>query len=115
MILFKKITISIASLFLNFVYFWWHDSFFWWLEKWQKIHLDIEKTFAVKINLKYIFSPLYQDYSLVGFAVGIPARILRIIFGILIHILILTLLVFLYLCWAVIPFFIIYKIFKSPL
>ncbi len=114
MIFFKKIFYSLYSIFLNFIYFWWRDSFVWWLNRLERAHNKIEKFFAVKINLRYIFSPLYQDYTIVGFLVGVPARAIRISFGIIAHLLVLLVFVFLYFIWAIVPIFVIYKIFKSP-
>ena len=45
----------------------------------------LDKTFAVKINLKYFFVPLYKDYSLMGRILGIIFRTIRIIIGTVIY------------------------------
>ncbi len=113
MIILKKIITYLGSVILNFIYFWWKDSFFWLSEKQKKIILKIKKIFAVKVNLRYLFTPLYQDYTIRGYAIGIPARIIRVILGIIVYLIIISMFLFIYLFWASIPFLIILEAIKS--
>jgi len=70
----------------------------------------LDRFFAFKITLRYIFHPLYQDYSLIGYVLGFIFRSIRVIAAILFYSLIVVVAVFIYLFWLAIPIFIIYKI-----
>jgi len=72
----------------------------------------LDRGFAVKINFYHILQPLYQDYSIVGRIIGPFFRIIRVIIGVLIYATIITVVAVLYLVWAMIPFFIIFKAFS---
>ena len=41
----------------------------------------LDQTFAVKINLRYLLTPLYKDYTIVGRILGPIFRALRVVVG----------------------------------
>ncbi len=70
----------------------------------------LDHFFALKITFKNLFQPLYRDYSLIGYLWGFVFRSLRLIAGGLVYGIILLITGALYLVWAAIPIYIIYKI-----
>ena len=46
---------------------------------------NLDKTFAITLNLRYFFAPLYKDYSIMGRILGIIFRTIRIIIGTIIY------------------------------
>ena len=70
----------------------------------------LDRLFAVKINLRLLFHPLYRDYSIVGRILGPFFRFIRVGIGSLIYAVIGFVAVSLYILWAALPLFIVYKI-----
>ena len=70
----------------------------------------LDRIFAVKISLRYLFHPLYQDYSVIGYILGFIFRLIRIFIGSIIYLLILLIAGAVYLTWLAAPVFLIYKI-----
>jgi hypothetical protein len=55
------------------------------LYSWISTLEKLDRTFAVKINLRHFFAPLYKDYSIIGRILGIIFRTIRIIIGTIIY------------------------------
>jgi len=70
----------------------------------------LDYSFALRINLKNIFQPLFQDYSIVGHVLGFISRGIRIVVASIIYSVFIVICLVLYLAWAAIPIFAIYKI-----
>jgi hypothetical protein len=62
-----------------------------------------DRTFAVKITLKYFFQPLYKDYTAIGRILGVVFRTGRILIGAVIYLAIALIFVAAYLVWLAIP------------
>lgn len=60
---------------------------------------NIDKTFAVKITLRYFFQPLYKDYSVVGRILGVFFRSARILIGLGVYIFLGAVFLAIYLVW----------------
>jgi hypothetical protein len=92
---------------------WYWNSFFiagnWLVGRLERL----DRFFALRITLKYLFQPLYQDYSLIGYIWGFIFRLLRILVGGLVYASLLSVFLVLYLIWLAAPIFIIYKIFTN--
>lgn len=73
---------------------------------------DLEKNLAIRINLRFIFQPLYQEYNIYGYFLGFIFRTFRIIVGGLAYVFIMAFFALIYLLWAAFPIFIAYKIIK---
>lgn len=74
---------------------------------------DIDRVLAWRVNLRYIFHPLYQDYSIISYSLGFIARTLRFIGTVLIYAALFVLALFVYLVWLSIPIFIVFRILIS--
>ena len=70
---------------------------------------NLEKNLAIKINMRFIFRPLYQEYNRYGYVMGFLFRSFRIIIGLLGYLIIMVIAFVLYAIWAAIPLFVIYK------
>jgi hypothetical protein len=78
---------------------------------WTLNYLEaLDYKFALKINLKNIFQPLYQDYSFVGHVMGFVLRSLRILIAAIIYVAIVIISAVIFLAWAAVPLFAIYQI-----
>ena len=75
----------------------------------------LDRVFAVKISLRYLFHPLYQDYTPIGYILGFIFRLIRVLMGSAIYFLILIIAIAGYLAWLAIPIFLIYKIFITKI
>jgi len=101
---------SLAHHFVSFFYDWYVRSFYLIFSKAFDSLRFLEKTIALKVTVQFWFQPLYQDYTLLGYLVGFPARTLRIIFGIALYGFVLTAFAFAYLIWALLLPIVVYKI-----
>jgi len=72
-----------------------------------------DKTFAVKITLKYFFQPLYKDYSAVGRILGVFFRSMRILMGLGVYAFLAAIFLGVYLVWILIPLVLIANIFLN--
>ena len=70
----------------------------------------LDYSFALRINLKNIFQPLFQDYSIAGHVLGFISRGIRIIVASIVYAVFMVFSLMLYLTWATIPVFAIYKV-----
>lgn len=100
----------IYSFFLNifnFLEHWYAYGFKFWIGLWLKNIQSLDKTFAVVINLKHFFVPLYKDYTLIGRFTGIILRFFRILIGFIIYLIITIIFGIIILVWWLIPIFLI--------
>jgi hypothetical protein len=70
---------------------------------------SLDQVLAVKITARYFFKPLYQDYSILGYILGFVFRSIRLFTGGLVYLLITLTAVAIYLIWAGLPLYVIYK------
>ncbi len=68
-------------------------------------HLD--RFFAWKITLQNLFSPLYKDYTIVGYLLGFFLRSARLIVASVFYVLVILIAVFLYILWLLLPPFLV--------
>ena len=71
----------------------------------------IDYHLAWKITLRYLFQPLYRDYSLLGYVLGFGFRILRLAGAGIFYLFFFALAIFLYLIWILFIPYVIYRIF----
>ena len=65
----------------------------------------LDKIFALRINLRYIFRPLYQDRSVLGYILGFFFRSGRIIAAGVIYLVVVAVTLLAYLSWcALLPY-----------
>ncbi|MCX6788343.1 MAG: hypothetical protein WCO21_02875 [bacterium] len=70
----------------------------------------MDNTLAWRITLKYIFKPLYGDYSLIGHILGFIFRFSRLLIGGVVYLFVFALAALAYLLWLLIPLYILYLI-----
>jgi hypothetical protein len=99
---------------IDFLDFWFHHfpqrvirNFFDQIYLW-------DKNLKVKANLRNLTKPLYGDYTIVGYLIAFPYRVLRIFLGLLIYFFIFIFYLFFLLAWLFLPIFLLgYGIFLS--
>ena len=93
-----------------FLYHWYVRGFRKFLN-WAINYLEkLDYKFALRVNLKNIFQPLFQDYSVIGHVLGFISRSIRIVVASIIYAVFIIFCAILFLAWALIPIFAIYKI-----
>jgi len=96
------------SFFKRIAEFWIKDSFIFLKEKLEKIIFRLEKIFAIKVNFYYLFSPLYQDYSALGYFFGFSVRFFKILVGLVFYLSLILVFLVVYLIFLAFPFFLVY-------
>lgn len=89
----------------GFFVFWFIKGPFWF---WQRCLITLENfegIFAVRLMLKHIAEPIFQDYSRAGRMIGVLIRLLRIVVGIIFYLAIILIFIFLAIIWLILPFF----------
>ena len=103
--LFQQIILRIGFFLKN----WFFDAFLVFWQRLLKILESLDKVFAIKITFRHWLKPLYQDRTIVGYSLGFIFRTLRIILAGFFYVLIFLIVIFLYLLWAGLPLYLIYK------
>lgn len=76
---------------------------------------DADRTFALKITLRYFFQPLYKDYTVIGRILGFFFRTARILLGAALYFVIIILFLIFYLAWVLLPATILFYAIKAYL
>lgn len=115
---YNETMIETAPTYLFYRFFYRIKSFLthWYIRSgrlyWHFVINKLEKLdyyLAWKITFKYLFKPLYKDYSPLGYLLGFILRSGRLILATLIYLLILTAAGIGYLLWLVFPPFVLYQ------
>lgn len=69
----------------------------------------IDRFVALRVTARFLFQPLYGDYSVIGYILGFIFRSIRLIAGILIYAVLLVIYLALYLVWIAIPPYVIFR------
>lgn len=69
----------------------------------------LDRTFALRITLRYFLKPLYQDYSILGYVLGFFFRTGRLLAGGVVYLAVVAIAAAVYLFWAGLPFYIVAK------
>ena len=108
----------IIYLFKRFIYrlkeflrHWYIKSFFIYFDFVVSFLERLDRIFAFKITLRFLFHPLYGDYSVLGRILGFIFRINRLIVAGLVYSAVIVVAVILYLVWLTAPIYIVYRIF----
>lgn len=102
----------LKTLYFRIVYFfrnWYLGGFYWFKGKGQRLIRNLENNLSIKINLRYMFQPLYQEYNIYGYVLGFIFRFIRVVLGSVLYLLIILFFGILYIIWALIPIFFVYK------
>lgn len=71
----------------------------------------MDRTLAWRVNVRYLFQPLYKDYSIIGYVLGFILRISRLLGISAIYLVIFLFVIAVYVVWLMIPIAIILRIF----
>lgn len=66
---------------------------------------NLERVFALRLTFRNWFLPLYQDYTLLGYAFGFIFRSLRIGVAILIYLILAVIALSFYVVWLLLPLY----------
>ena len=98
---------------LLFFKHWYIDGLVFIYGKMLGIVRRLERGLAIRLNLRFIFKPLYQERNIYGYVLGFIFRAFRVITGAVLYLVIVLAAVAVYILWAAIPTYSIYKIFKN--
>jgi|GEM_PF-199350 len=73
----------------------------------------LDRRLALKITLRYLFRPLYQDYTVLGYILGFIFRSARVAIAGFVYLIVILIALAVYLAWAAFPAYLVYKIFNS--
>ncbi len=92
---------------------WYVGGFYFFYSQTVFVLGRLDRTIALRITLRNLTEPLYQDRSFIGYLLGFIFRSLRSLVGFLLYAILTLLAVSLYIIWASIPLFVLVKIFSS--
>ncbi len=95
---------------LDFFRHWYINSFYIYTYRVISFLRKIDKRLAIVITWRYLFQPLYQDRTFIGYFLGFLFRIGRLVFAALVYFLIIAVAILFYLVWLAIPVFLAFKI-----
>lgn len=104
--LFKRFIYRLKEFFRH----WYIKSFFIYANFVVSLLERLDRVFAFKITLRFLFQPLYGDYSVLGYLLGFIFRSGRLIVGGLVYLIVIMAAVAAYLLWLAILPYIIYRI-----
>ena len=64
---------------------------------------NIDRTFALRVTLRYFFQPLYKDYTIVGRILGIIFRSGRVLIAFAFYLVIAAIFAIVYFAWLILP------------
>jgi hypothetical protein len=85
----------------------------WSVSYWSRV-LDLveslDRTFAVRVHIRYWLVPLFGDYTVVGRIIAFPVRTFFIVFGSILYLAVFAIAFLLWSIWVLIPFYILFRI-----
>jgi len=94
----------------EFLRHWYIISFFIYVNFVVSVLENLDRFFAFKITLRFLFHPLYGDRSVIGYIFGFIFRFWRMIVGGLVYLIVILIAIALYIFWLVAPVYIVYRI-----
>lgn len=96
----------------DFLDHWYYQSFRIYSNAVLNFLNRVDYLLAWKITLRYLFQPLYKDYTFLGYILGFVFRSGRLIFASIIYLILFFIAAALFVFWLIIPPLILYLIFK---
>jgi len=93
----------------EFINHWYVRSFLNMTEYMLNLFSELDKSFALKVNLRNLFKPLYQDRNPIGYSMGFLFRTTRILMALIVYSLTFSITALLYAAWLLVPIFFLYK------
>ena len=79
----------------------WYVDGFWFVYRYYTYIIKmLDREWALFVTIKYLFKPLYQDYSFAGYFIGVGFRIARSFIAFLIYLFVTLIFIFIYLVWC---------------
>ncbi len=97
---------------VQFLRHWYVDSFMVLSHLAVNTFEFLDRSFALRVTLRHIFEPLYQDRTVAGHILGFIFRLARIILGLAVYAALLIVFVAAYVLWAVALIVLIYIVIK---
>lgn len=63
----------------------------------------LDQTLAIRITFRYLFQPLYKDYTIIGRILGFIFRSIRIAIGLAVYLFFSIVFIVFYLAWVSVP------------
>lgn len=101
---------SLVDRIVDFFNHWYAGGFKVWSHAVISFMESLDRRLAFKTTLKYIFHPLYQDRSFIGYALGFVFRTARLFIGAIVYGAAIAVSAGLYLLWAAAPLYAIFKV-----
>jgi len=70
---------------------------------------SLDKTLALQVTLRYIFEPLYQDRTILGYILGFIFRSGRVVLASIIYVLVIVVFLAVYLGWMLFLPYVLYR------
>ena len=67
---------------------------------------SLDRTIALRVTLRHFFEPLYGDRTTIGYTLGIPFRLARVLIALALYLFIFAFALFVFVLWALLPFFV---------
>lgn len=96
-----------------FIYDWYVGGFKIFIHTTLNAFENLDQIFALRVTLRYMFQPLYQDRSVVGYTLGFLFRALRALVGTLIYAALWIIFAGVYAAWAATPLLLVYFAIKT--
>ncbi len=97
----------------DFFRHWYVGGFSAWVNATVGLLERFDRRLALRITVRHLFSPLYQEWNLAGFILGFIFRSIRAIAAVSLYGLVILASFILYVAWATLPVYFIYKIIKG--
>ncbi|RJQ29774.1 hypothetical protein C4571_00670 [Candidatus Parcubacteria bacterium] len=94
----------------DFFHHWYADASRVILHRYVLLLEQLDRTFALRVTLKYFFQPLYKDYTVVGRILGIIFRSGRVLIGLAVYAVLTAILIVIYLVWLLVPLAILFYV-----
>ena len=104
---------ELADSSFGFFYDWYIKAPKAYWEKTKGSFKSWERQWALVITIKNWLTPLYQDYTPVGYIMGVIVRTGRIFLGIVFYIFFFAIALFLIFLWLILPFYMVWMVFAS--
>lgn len=103
----------VKSFLFNIVLFfkhWYVDGWYWVYGRVLRALRVIEARIGMRVHIRFLFVPLYQEYNIFGYVIGFLFRIFRIGLGTVLYGCIAVFGALLYMVWAAIPLVLVLRI-----
>lgn len=106
---------NLPKLVLRFPIWWYLDVPRWFLRTALNLVIYLDRQLAVSLMIRLWLTPLFGDPNLIGHAIALVFRTIRIVLGLVVVILVEALFLSLFLAWLALPFLLLTRFFWLPL